>query len=369
MEHTRFDTLVQQWVAVGTRRRVLGILAGLGVGLSLLPDDGEASNRNNKKNKRKKQRFCLNGENVKAKNKKKKRRLRREGAVKGRCQGCTPTCPADGTCGMDDGCGAVCGCGGEAICVAGNCESCTVTCTGSATQCGTDLQTALDGGGDVFVCPGLYAAASGFAVSVSGTSVYGAGNGDDQASDTILSVQGADATVVSIPPSGPGFEVTLSGLRITGSNTTASPGGISNIGASLSVDNCAIVGNEAGDVAGGIYTTGPMVLSNSVVSGNTCATSGPGGIAQLLVLPADTGLITNSVIDGNEGQTVGGISVTLPLMGQTFTVDSDSQVTNNTTTGATLAGGIAKFGIGTADATGATVTGNTNPQCLNVTGC
>lgn len=366
MEYTRFDALVQRWAETGTRRRVLGALGALGLSTSLfvLPEVDAK-----KKNKKKTKRFCLNGQNVKAKNKKKKRRLRREGAVRGRCQECTPVCPTDGSCGMDDGCGGVCGCAGGSICVAGTCETCTVTCAGTATECGADLQTALDAGGDIYVCPGLYAASAGFDIPLADTRVFGAGSGDDQASDTILTVEGADATVVSIPPSAPGTAIALSGLRITGSNTTTNPGGIWNSGASLTVDACAIVGNEAGGVAGGIYTTGPIVLSNSLVSGNTCASNCPGGIFQMLVLPGDTSLITNSVIDGNEGEAVGGISVALPLGNHVFTVDSASQVTNNVANGTVMAGGISAVGIGTADATGATVTGNTDPQCSNVTGC
>ena len=83
----------------------------------------------------------------------------------GRCapqlaSGCTPaTCPPTACGSLPDGCGGTlsCGCPANQICLrSGVCQPCTVTCTGTPVACGTALQTALNGGGTVYVCPGRY---------------------------------------------------------------------------------------------------------------------------------------------------------------------------------------------------------------------
>jgi hypothetical protein len=372
VEQTRFDALVQQWTENGTRRRFLGVLAGLGIGGALLADEGEAGSNNKHKKKRTK-RFCLNGKTVKATNKKKKRRLRRKGAVRGRCKGCTPTCPTDGTCGMDDGCGGICGCGAGTVCGDGTCVECTVTCTGSPEECGAELQTAIDGGGNLYVCPGRYARNIGFvAPSSTPLNIYGAGPGDDPATNTILDATGGNATVLNTSTVATGEAVTLSGLRVTGGDAAAAAGGIFNAGALLTVKNCAVVGNTTGGLtAGGIYTLAALTMSNSLVAGNACDLDGPGGIQINQSMAGTASTITNSMIDDNTGGKIGGILVALFDAGHSLTIDSTSQVTNNTArSGSPEAGGIANpQGLGSVDATGAKVTGNTNPQCKNVTGC
>lgn len=358
MESSRFDSLTRGLAARSPRRAVLGLVTGLGLGVALLAETEE-------KKKKKGKPFCLDGRNVSAKNKKQKKKLRKKGATVGKC--CVPDC--DGVrCGGDDGCGGTCGCGAGTVCAAGTCETCTVTCTGNAATCGAALQTALNGGGNVYACPGLYAvpAVTGFRVAVPGTSLYGAGSGDDQASDTILDAEGGgDYPVINSNEPSP---VSLSGLRITGNNNTIGPGGIFAFG-DLTVEKCAIVDNTGG-TAGGIAVSASLTMSNSQVSGNTgTAANGPGGILlapDASVLPST---ITNSVIDGNTGNTVGGVSFITKNALQTLTVDNASQITNNTANGTVTAGGIAHSGPGSANATGATVTGNTDQQCSDVTGC
>lgn len=369
VDYQRFDDLAQWIASGGTRRSVLGLLAGAGLTTALLPDaeakkKNNNNNNNNNKNKKKKKRFCLNGENVKAKNKKKKRRLRREGAVKGRCQGCTPECPTNGTCGGDDGCGGICGCAGENVCVSGACEPCTVTCTGDAATCGAALDAALLVGGDIYVCPGLYAASTAPFTILPATTIYGAGSGDDQASNTILDAEGGNRPVIFAPtPS----VLSLAGLRITGGNNAAGAGGISSNSFDLTIDNCAVVDN-AGSSVGGVQSVGSFTMSNSLVSGNT-STGNVGGMIVTGLLVGDTMTITSSVIEGNTGSIIGGISVATPVIGHTFTIDSTSQVTDNVASGVSQAGGISHTGVGTATANGTTVSGNTNPQCFGVTGC
>ena len=86
--------------------------------------------------------------------------------------------------------------------------------------------------------------------------------------------------------------------------------------------------------------------------------------------PRVRSLVINSMFDDHKGSIVGGILIATTTNDQTLTEDSGSAVTNNwTASGAPLAGGIALTGPGFAEATGATVSGNTGSQCLAVIGC
>jgi hypothetical protein len=376
VEQTRINGRVRQWAEAGTRRRFLGVLAGLGIGGTLLAEERAAGKHGRKKPRTR--HFCLNGKTIKATNKHKKRRLREQGAVRGRCQAgpgeCTPSCPANG-CGMTDGCGGICGCGADAICVNNTCHACTVTCTDRADVCGGALQDAIDAGGNVYVCPGHYARTAGFDTYTNrAVNIHGAGPGDDPASNTILDATGT-APVLIVREVTPGDTVTVSGLRLTGGKSASAAGGIHNYNAILTVENCAIVGNSSSYTAGGLYTPSALTMSNSLVAENTGGPLSPGGIYLSHSLYGTASTITNSVIDGNTGTLVGGIMVQLTKDEQSLTIDSTSQVTNNTATLPTApTGGILKMlpAKGTVSAIGAMVTGNkpdTKPQCEGVIGC
>ncbi|MFT4039889.1 MAG: hypothetical protein QM692_17050 [Thermomicrobiales bacterium] len=366
MQQKAFDELARSLGAGTSRRAALGLAAALGVGGLALPAE-DASARKHSSGKRKKKRFCLNGNQVKARHKKKRRRLRRQGAVRGKCAPCTPVCPGDGACGMDDGCGGTCGCAGGSVCVAGVCIACTVTCTSDAATCGADLQTALTAGGTVFVCPGRYSTALGF-TAATGTNVYGAGSGGDEASNTILDAQNNAVTTLTVESNA---RTVITGVRITGGNA-AGIGGLdaNGAGAGLLIERCAIVENTGG-VFGGMQMVGNVDLVNVTVSGNT-GTTGTGGVYYRAYLASEAGTITNSVIDGNSGVDFGGL-VAFGPSGSSLAIDGATRITNNTfsATSGERAGGIGVPGITSVAVTvdGTTISGNDTPQCLNVTGC
>lgn len=374
MEETHGVGVVQRLEQAIRRRSVLGLLAGIPLGIAFSADAGEAA-----KKKRKRKLFCLNGAQVKAKNKKKKRRLRRQGATRGQCP--NATCPA-----------------GQ-ILVNKVCTPCTVSCTGSATACGTALQNALQAGGTVYACPGEYQ--GDFAASVD-VQLIGAGDGTDPASNTILRGTGA-TNVVRVAA---GLTVTLDSVNITGGNATALPyfngGGIlTDTGVTLTVKNATVGGNTA-LYGGGISTGGALNLVDSTVSGNTCTQTGCG--IHIYNSSPQRGVITNSSITGNTGPAAvegGGLYIEAgakmdvvgsEISGNTagtgsavygvsdpsgteVTIDSASKVTGNTAIGTAPVYAIDTFtNVGTVTITvaaGATVSGNTPAtQCgPGVTGC
>lgn len=376
MDAALFDDLVRRAGERLHRRQLAGFggVVALAVAAPALVDDTEAAGRSrkvrgehNRRDGGKKTILCFEGETVRVATKRRKKWLRK-GATRGKCDGtCTPVCPP-GTCG-DDGCGGACPtCAVGEVCAAGICQTCTTSCGRDPLACGAALNVAMEGGGDIYVCPGTYQNPGGFSIAIDAgvTGLYGAGSGDDPTSNTIFNVGKQRAVVVtSTTP------LTLSGIRVTGGGADEpGAGGVMSTSESLTVINCAIVGNIGADT-GGLEATGAVTMINSVVSGNTSA--GMDSVGGMRLAPGAAGLesvITNSVIDGNEGAIVGGVLIETTMGDQTLTVSTDSAVTNNmTTSGTPLAGGIALTGPGSADATGATVGGNTGVQCSGVNGC
>ena len=79
--------------------------------------------------------------------------------------------------------------------------------------------------------------------------------------------------------------------------------------------------------------------------------------------------ISDSEVSSNTASDGGGIFNINSGPGRILTVAATSSVINNiATAGVPLAGGFLNLGS-EANATGATITGNTDPQCFNVTGC
>lgn len=367
MDRVQFDAMARGFAASSSRRWLLGALTGSALSVIALSEDAAA--------KAKKQHYCLNGANVSAKSKRKKRKLRKKGAVRGKCKGCMPTCPA-GTCG-DDGCGGTCACAVESLCVDGACQACNVTCDSDPATCGAALQAKLSAGGNVVVCPGRYKpeTASGFLINHSTpTTVVGAGSGADPDANTVLDQQNAvDSMVFWI--GNMDAKVSLSGLHMTGGTGTASgPGGFLSWSRNLlEVDDCSFVGNTGATEGGGFQHQGPLTMTNCLVSGNE-ATTGPGGIYLKPQSPGDEIGISSSVITGNSADAFGGVLFQTRFSDQSLTVASSTKITGNTITAATgeRAGGIAMTttgDLGSANATGATISGNTSPQCLNIGGC
>lgn len=263
-----------------------------------------------------------------------------------------------------DNCGACDNaCGADAICDDGVCQECTVTCDGNGATCGAALQSALDAGGDIYVCPGRYVGE--FDIDTANVTVAGAGDGDDPASNTILDAN-QSGRVVSIAT---GRVATLRRLRITGGNDAGASAGVRNVG-TLTMTSCSVVGNSATGAggAGGFSqnqnATGPMTLTNCTISGNSGNGNG-GGINQASETHAVT--LTNCDITDNQAGldgdgTGGGINV------QAGTVNIDGgSITGNTA--ATDGGGIFNSEFGTVNLDGVSVSGNSPNQCTNVVGC
>lgn len=134
------------------------------------------------------------------------------------------------------------------------------------------------------------------------------------------------------------FNVSLSGLTITGGNTSSGGGGIINFGGTLTMSNSTISGNTAG-FGGGIRNAGGgmLTVTNSTISGNTATGSGSGG-------GIDSGnnlTVTNSTISGNSapnGDNNGG-GLRLAFGTPTASI-TNSTITNNSAGGAASASGV-----------------------------
>jgi DNA-binding MarR family transcriptional regulator len=70
-------------------------------------------------------------------------------------------------------------------------------------------------------------------------------------------------------------------------------GGIKNFGVKLKIDHCRINNNFAVDNAGGIFNDGSMVISNSIIAGNSCYESG-GGIYNGKNIILENCILTNN---------------------------------------------------------------------------
>ena len=74
----------------------------------------------------------------------------------------------------------------------------------------------------------------------------------------------------------PSVTASISGLTITGGNTTGSGGGLYN-GGTTTLTNCTVSGNSAtsyGGYGGGLYNGGTLTMTNCTVSGNSASYGG-----------------------------------------------------------------------------------------------
>ncbi|MFT4039227.1 MAG: hypothetical protein QM692_13660 [Thermomicrobiales bacterium] len=324
MDAARFDAVSRPVIARLTRRR-LGLLAGAGaLGAAVVAagdaPDAAARKRRNRAGAEHNLRgnkaiMCVNGVTERVP-KRKRKKLLKQGATRGECPPvvCTPVC-APGACGSD-GCGGTCSCAAGSVCASGTCRSCTVSCpTGSTpAECGATLQTAIAGGGDIFVCPGRYR--GGF-VSNLPVSIYGAGNSDNPAVDTILDAQ---QTTTVMTASGAGTHAFVN-LHITGGS---GPGMlVLLVGVIANVTNCVITGNSAesgGGIAVGngvVHIVGSSIVANTALSG--------GGI---FLGTYGSSTITTTTISGNTATTGDGGGI-LQYNG-TVTLDTTVSITGNT---------------------------------------
>jgi predicted outer membrane repeat protein len=265
---------------------------------------------------------------------------------------------------------------------AGTCRTCDVACNSDPIACGSLLNQRLVDGGTIYVCPGRYQGN----FSMGNATLIGAGHGDNPATSTILDAA-KSGRVVTIAANA---TAELHRLRITGGKVAGNVGGgVRADAGDLRITNCTIIDNEAANGGGGIYSAGAFRLTNSTVSLNTGSDGGG-----LLLDGTQPGFLTDSVISGNQtgpGNNFGGgfrnfNTSTLTIVGTeisgnnagnsgggiqnftgTITFNATSRVINNTAATAGGIGGIANQG--TVNLNGATVSGNSTPQCSNVSGC
>ena len=138
--------------------------------------------------------------------------------------------------------------------------------------------------------------------------------------------------------------VSISGLTITGGNSSVTGGGIYST-TNLTLSGVHVTGNttssfgggiSAGNSASGNFST--LTITNSTVSNNTATGSSSGGGIDTA---GDT-TITDSTITGNRGGRAGGIDSGVG----TLTI-INSTITRNSTTSGGLAGGVYRSSTGT----------------------
>jgi hypothetical protein len=356
MEAEQFDARTTRLFAQLSRRRSIGMLGMLGFG-SLMADDVAG------KKKKKKSTLCLNGANMTTSSKKKRKKLIKHGATVG-------ACVAPGSC----------NCASNELCHEGVCRPCTVTCTGDAIACGSALQQRLLDGGTIYACPGRYE--GGFTMGTA--RLIGAGSGDNPATSTILDAAEKGRT---LELSANALAELLS-IRITGGKSINGGGGIrAAAGGDLRLTNCAVVNNEvANGTGGGILAGVPVRLTNSLVSGNS---AGYGG--GLHLTGTTSSFITDSEISANHSLSSNGFGgggilneqTSLTIVGTEISgntskyggagievfagaiaLNAACRVVNNTMSVGPGAGGIYVTAPATATVNGATVSGNSTPQCV-----
>ncbi len=347
MDAKHFDTLARAFSEAGSRRGLLSLLAAvpvLGGLLALLdPDEADARRRRKRRKKRHKHRKGRH------KHKKSCKPKSKTTTCAGKCGEVKNNCKKNVNCGSC-ACSAHSDCGADALCLSdGSCQTCTVTCSGTPEECGSALQTALDDGGTVYLCPGAYQ--GGFTINAA-VSVIGAGDGDDTASNTIL--DGNDAARAVLINSGTGT-VELERLRITGGATSSFAAGIRHEGTTLRMRDCTVTGNTGagGSSAGGISSNfgTTLELTRCTVSDNHAPDAIAGGIDIV-----GTTTLTDCLIEGNDASVGGGIY----LWGGLTTLAGSTEVRGNTASN--LAGGIYVRFLGTlVIAETCRVTNNTAP--------
>jgi Cys-rich repeat protein/predicted outer membrane repeat protein len=310
-------------------------------------------------------------------------------------------CPADKTCGAyPDGCRSFLNCGfcshptpvcvdnvcvqctssdhcasGE-MCLAGRCEPCDVSCA-AGTCANANLQAviaAAGAGATIYICPGRY---TGTMTLSSDVTLIGAGDGEDETTDTILDAQRL-GTVIQIP-NGP--TVGLQRLHITGGLSTDVDlgAGIDHLGTLLTMTDCTVSNNltatdqDALNSRGAIVNSGvsELVMTRCTVRNNSTTNSGTDNASSIGggIFNNNALTLTDCVIRNNTAESRGG-----GIYSNAGTVTlTGCQITENTLTDPTgaMGGGISVNG-GSVTLTDSFVWENTMPDCAgNVigTGC
>jgi hypothetical protein len=334
MDSPRFEGLTRT-IDRHLSRRLLGRVASLGVltGLALVKTDmpGAAARRRPVRDEHNirgnKAVICFEGSTIRVPKKKRKKYLAR-GATRGKCKPqptCTPVCTG---CGGPDGCGGTCpGCAAGSICIDNACQSCTITCDDTPDVCGEALQTELEQGGAIILCPGLY---EGTFLPTEDAEIYGAGgNTDDPSISTILTAS-EGSRVISITE---GVTLLLTGVRVAYGDHPSQGGGIlvNHDQAELVIQHSVITENQVtgpGGTGGGIANTaGTVTISHSEISFNTASSNGGGiynaGTATTSLAPTVT--ITENTATTGTGGGIYRASGTVNLNGASVKLNSPDQ--------------------------------------------
>ena len=296
------------------------------------------------------------------------------------CSGTTPICQ-DHTC---VACTTDAQCGTDALCLPdGSCRACDVICAGTPGECGDVLQTRMEGGGTIYVCPGRY---RGTFIATTGVSLIGAGDGSAEATNTVLDANGRGRVLLINP--GVGL-VVLRRLRLTGGAAFGNGGGIAHLGSTLRMTECTVAGNTVTNSFGGglfvgggsplemtrctvrdnrvargsnimaygagIATNGAMTLTDCLIEDNRVENASAGGIA---VFSATTRLEGSTTVQNNQADSGAGIYVGIG----TLTIAETCRVTRN---GARTEGG----GIRATSPDRVTLQGTDDPSPIVVDNC
>jgi hypothetical protein len=233
-----------------------------------------------------------------------------------------------------------------------------------AAGCNYALTTSNNGTTTGMPAPGL----NGLPVVTSVITVVG--------SDTTIAANNTDFRIFEVD--GPGGNLTLEGLTISGGNSSIG-GGILNAEGAVTLDQSVVTGNTAqvggGGIASGVVNPahlgpiGTLTLNASHVNNNTALASGSGGgggggilnHAGTLTLNANSQVNDNTSDGGGGGIASGNGNGGAAGTGSSTLIVNSSEVNDNTSNGGPMAGagGIANGGVATI--VGSEVNGNHAP--------
>ncbi|HEV8574466.1 MAG TPA: choice-of-anchor Q domain-containing protein, partial [Dehalococcoidia bacterium] len=221
-----------------------------------------------------------------------------------------------------------------------------------------NTNTAVDacgagGGADTVTVP-----AGTYNLSIGGAGEDGNATGDLDITASFLTISGAGAATTIIDGGDldrvihdVGVTAGISGLTIRNGSSTGDGGGIFNSGG-LTLTNTIVSGNSAVADGGGIFNLFKTTLIDSTVSGNsvTGASGDGGGIASYLGDPSSALTVNRSTVSGNTASSSGGGILNFAAL----------TLTNSTISGnsAAASGSGAIFNNGATTLTNGTVSGN-----------
>jgi hypothetical protein len=176
----------------------------------------------------------------------------------------------------------------------------------------------------------------------------------------LLTVQRSTANAFRVFGITGSFNVTISGITITGgyaSDQASGGGGISNSGAMLTVTDCVVLGNGAenfyGGSGGGIYNFngGTATIINSKVSNNSASRGGG------IVNSGGTLRVTRCTLDGNTAYDYGGGGI-VNNGGGTVNLSNSTLAGNATCYSCSASGGGLLNSSGTVNISNSTLSGN-----------